>query len=678
MRSTWLSQPAGGRAPRAVVLLVTVVAAVAAVLLPGGAAADQASQPASPEAGFIATGNFHSCAVLAGAVRCWGFGGHGALGYGNTTSIGDDDAPDAAGPVALGAGRTAVAVAAGSVHTCALLDNGTVRCWGFGGDGRLGYGNTLTIGDDETPASLPAGVNLGPGRTAKAITAGSGHTCAILEDDTVRCWGFSLDGRLGYGRTDSIGDDEAAGSAGPVNLGAGRTAKAIAAGGSHTCALLDNGGVRCWGFGGEGRLGYGKTADIGRTPDATPDTVGPVDLGVGRTATAITAGFGHTCAILDDATVRCWGFGSDGRLGTGNTNSVGDDEVPRMVAPVDLGPGRTARAIHAGSGSEHTCAILDDGSVRCWGLALFGQLGYGNTNSIGDDEVPRMVAPVELGSGRTATAISAALQHTCARLDDMSVRCWGRGANGRLGYCNELTIGDNEPPSAAGPVPLAQPGIPIPPACSVAPPVSPPPPPPPAEVQVPSPTPPPRGSAPDDGLAAALAAQRARRTRLQSCLRRVGRRRLGDVRRARLLVGSRRRVALLVAGKRAARGRAACLRREGRVPGRVSRLTAVATGSGSVRLSFRVAGTDGARQPAARRYVIKQSLRPIRTARDFSRAFSLCKGRCSFAVTRLDTTAILSIRSLRRNRVYYYAVAALDNVSGRRGPRSAAIRVRSR
>ncbi|MDP1849418.1 MAG: hypothetical protein Q8K79_16635, partial [Solirubrobacteraceae bacterium] len=439
MKRAPVAQPIGRYAPRALLLLAILAAVLTATLLPGGAAADQASQPGSPDAGRIATGNFHSCAVVSGDVRCWGYGGDGALGYGNTASIGDDEAPDSVGPVFLGAGRTAVAVAAGSVHTCALLDNSTVRCWGFGANGRLGYGNTNTIGDDETPGSLPP-VNLGPGRTAKAITAGGGHTCAILEDNTVRCWGFNLDGRLGIGSTDAVGDDEPAAAAPTVNLGPDRTARAIAAGGFHTCALLDNGAVRCWGYGGEGRLGYGKVADIGRAPDATPDTVGPVNLGDGRTATAITAGQGHTCAVLDDGAVRCWGVAASGRLGYGNSFDVGDNEQPGMVAPVDLGVGRTARAVHAGA--EHTCAVLDEGSVRCWGYGGFGHLGYGDVRAIGDNEPPAAVGPVNLGLG--AVAISGGQHHTCALLDDGSVRCWGRASNGRIGYCNETTIGDNE------------------------------------------------------------------------------------------------------------------------------------------------------------------------------------------------------------------------------------------
>jgi len=193
-----------------------VAAAVAiASAFPVAAPAEQASRPTSPSAGGLDVGRFHACAVLSqGSVRCWGFGGGGLLGYGAENTIGDDETPAAAGPVDLGAGRTAVGLSVGAFHACAVLDDGTVRCWGFGGDGRLGYANTAAIGDDETPGSAGP-VNLGAGRTAKALTAGRAHSCAVLDDGTVRCWGFGFDGRLGYGNQDSIGDDETPGSVRP-------------------------------------------------------------------------------------------------------------------------------------------------------------------------------------------------------------------------------------------------------------------------------------------------------------------------------------------------------------------------------------------------------------------------------------------------------------------------------
>ena len=258
--------------------------------------------------------------------------------------------------------RAAGRIATGKYHACAILGNGSVRCWGYGGDGQLGYGNTNSIGAHQTPAAAGP-VDLGRGRTAQAITAGDVHTCAILDDGSVRCWGYGRDGRLGYANTNSVGASQTPASAGPVDLERGRTARAITAGGSHTCAILDDGSVHCWGYGGNGRLGYANTDNVGDTPATTPGKAGPVDLGPRRTAKAISAGNAHTCAILDNGTVRCWGYAADGRLGYLNTNNdVGDDETPRSVGPVDLGPGRTAKAISAGG--SHTCAILDRKSTR--------------------------------------------------------------------------------------------------------------------------------------------------------------------------------------------------------------------------------------------------------------------------------------------------------------------------
>ncbi len=396
----------------------------------------------------VVAGDAHTCAISgAGSVRCWGLGADGRLGYANTASIGDDETPAAVGPVDVGAGRTALAVTAGSAHSCAVLDDGSVRCWGSGASGELGYGNTASIGDDETPGSVGP-VNLGAGRTAVAVTAGDKHTCALLDNGSVRCWGDGSNGRLGYGNTASIGDDESPGSVGPVNLGAGRTAVAIAAGGAQTCALLDNGSVRCWGLGSDGRLGYANTNNIG--DDEVPGSVGPVNLGAGRSAVSVTAGDAHTCALLDDGSVRCWGSGAGGQLGYGNTTSIGDDETPGSVGPVSLGAGRTAVAVTGGD--KHTCAVLDDGSVRCWGDGSNGRLGYGNSTTIGDNETPGSVGPVDLGAGRTAVSVTAGVAHTCALLDDDTVRCWGLGADGRLGYADQNNIGDNETPGSVGPV----------------------------------------------------------------------------------------------------------------------------------------------------------------------------------------------------------------------------------
>ncbi len=444
---------ASSRHPSFTALRLGVVAAllITAALFASQAMAEPAgSDLRSLQSGRLDAGGAHTCAIYnGGSVRCWGEAAAGQLGYGSTTDIGDSEAVNTAGPVNLGVGRTAVALAAGTAHTCAILDNGTVRCWGEGADGRLGYGNTNKIGDDETP-NTAGPVNLGTGRTAVAITAGDKHTCALLDNGTVRCWGKGDFGRLGYGNADEIGDNETPNTAGPVFLGFGRTAVAIAAGVEHTCAILNNGSVRCWGEGAAGRLGYGNTNDIG--DDDFPGFSGPVSLGTGRTAVAITAGDHHTCAVLDNGTVRCWGDAANGRVGYGNATDIGDDEAVSTAGPVDLGAGRTALAITAGS--AHTCAVLDNNTLRCWGEGDLGRLGYANQSDIGDNEVPGSVGPVNLGAGRTAVVVTAGTAHTCSVLDDGTVRCWGDAAAGRVGYGNLTDIGDDEAPGTAGPVTL--------------------------------------------------------------------------------------------------------------------------------------------------------------------------------------------------------------------------------
>jgi alpha-tubulin suppressor-like RCC1 family protein len=341
-------------------------------------------------------------------------------------------------------------LAAGARFSCARLDTGRVRCWGRGSDGALGYGNAMDIGDTETPGSVGP-IDLGAGRTARALAAGLYHACAILDHGQVRCWGASYYGELGYGNRKGIGDDETPGSVGPVDLGSGRSAVAITGGGYHTCAILDNGRVRCWGRAFEGQLGYGNQSLVG--DNETPGSVGPVDLGQGRTAVAITGGGFHTCAILDNGKVRCWGEGGQGPLGYGNQKYIGDDETPASVGPVKLGAGRKAIAISAAG--RHTCAVLNNRKVLCWGTGKYGQLGYGNTRDVGDNESPGSVGPVKLGAGRKAVAIQTGGRHTFALLDDGRLRSWGLGSDGQLGYANTKNIGDNEKPASAGPISLA-------------------------------------------------------------------------------------------------------------------------------------------------------------------------------------------------------------------------------
>ena len=384
-----------------------------------------ASKPKSLVTGSMAG---FSCSVLNdGTLKCWGWNRYGQLGIGADGDATSRNTPTA---VNLGAGRTAKALSLGSSHTCAILDDDTLKCWGQGihiGAGLLGYGDTTQRNAPEATAV----VNLGAGRTAKAVAAGRHHTCAILDDGTLKCWGYNNWGQLGYGDKTSRNAPEATEV---VNLGPGRTAKAVAAGDSFTCAILDEGTIKCWGMHQSGAVGDGT---IPTAPPWERSTPTAVDLGTGRTAKALSAGDGFACAILDDDTLKCWGVNQvsihseiDGTTGI-------NAYTPTAV---NLGPGRTAKAVSGGN--MHQCAILDDDTLKCRGYDEHGALGLGNRPKTRNTWVA-----VNLGDnyGRKAKAVSCGAQHTCAMLDDDTVKCWGTGQFGTLGYGDSLEYNPGNP-----------------------------------------------------------------------------------------------------------------------------------------------------------------------------------------------------------------------------------------
>jgi hypothetical protein len=141
-------------------LWILLLLSAVAIGLPAGGAAEPASQPTAPATGQLDAGKNHTCAIVhRGGVGCWGYGREGELGYPNTVEVGATDTPGSVGPVALGPGRTATAISAGLSDTCAILDDGSVRCWGYGGNGRLGYCSEGNVGD--TPATLPGKLGVG-------------------------------------------------------------------------------------------------------------------------------------------------------------------------------------------------------------------------------------------------------------------------------------------------------------------------------------------------------------------------------------------------------------------------------------------------------------------------------------------------------------------------------------
>jgi alpha-tubulin suppressor-like RCC1 family protein len=237
----------------------------------------------------------------------------------------------------------AKAVAVGVNHACAILKDDQAKCWGYNGSGQLGQGNLVNYGNnisdrvdvEGTIAFTGGNGGSGPQRTVKRISVGQNHTCAVLSDATGVCWGDGSRGQIGQGSIDNSGAN-----VGPFpNLKVTPDLKFydpaqglvdISAGYQHSCALLSAGKVVCWGANDFGQLGL-ETAVTGAAAGVAPfkalSSVPPVPLP--QPAIAAYAGWGFSCAILSDRSVKCWGRGAEGQLGQDSTQGFG-------LAPGDL------------------------------------------------------------------------------------------------------------------------------------------------------------------------------------------------------------------------------------------------------------------------------------------------------------------------------------------------------
>lgn len=344
-----------------------------------------------------AEGGSHACALLSdGTIRCWGASGLPGAPHGD-----QDNEMGSHLPV-VDLGEPATAITASASHTCALLSSGDVKCWGENADGQLGLGHTTPLFD----TSALAAVKLGTNKKATAITAGRSFTCALLSEGSVKCWGMG--GIIGQGDGDSRGNDpdEMGDALLPVALGTGQIATAIEAGTSHACAVLSDqmtgeASIKCWGRNDNGQLGQEDFNWRGSKSNEMGDMLPAVKLGAGTTPKAVTAGYDHTCALFTSGAVKCWGGNWSGSLGLGTTSgAVGSkmDEMGDNLLYVKLGPDKIATAITAGY--LHTCALFSDSSVKCWGVNFSGLLGLGDIDTRGDglNEMGDALLPVKLFS----------------------------------------------------------------------------------------------------------------------------------------------------------------------------------------------------------------------------------------------------------------------------------------
>lgn len=338
----------------------------------------------------IATGANHSCSVLSDAqLACWGGNDRGQLGTGNMTGR--------TSPNVI-AGLTNVSkVAAGGRFTCAVLTDQTARCWGANTNGQLGNGGSS---DSLVPATVTGLTGV------SQIALGTSHACAIVSDGAVRCWGANANGQLGNG------DGTLSDSSTPVSVAGITGATALQAGIDSTCALLSGGTVKCWGNGSNGRLGNGLT-DRSTTPVDVTGLTGVTSLG---------GGAAHVCAVTA-ATLKCWGLNISGQLGDGTTTE-------RLTPTATTGLSGV-RVVSGGLSTGSTCVTLTNGTVQCWGINTSGQLGDGTFN--------QHTSPAAVEGVSGVHQISSGSNFVCTLAGNATLRCWGNNSVSQLGDRTAMT-----------------------------------------------------------------------------------------------------------------------------------------------------------------------------------------------------------------------------------------------
>jgi len=355
-------------------------------------------------------------------------------------------------PRAASTKYTATKVTSGQFFTCALFSDGRIKCWGNNQYGQLGVGDTQNRGDapNEMGENLPY-VDLGTsGRAAlkaTSIAAGLNHVCAILSDNSVKCWGRNHAGQLGLG--DTVDRGTSSGSMGnnlpKVDLGTGLTAKALAVGGNFSCAVLSDNSIKCWGDNPYGELGRGDTLRVGDSPKQMGNQLDSIDLGKKRTVKTASAGLNSVCATLDNNKVKCWGLNDVGQLGLGDAVNRGDSPGQMGNALDTVVFSSSSKATSISSGASHTCVRVS-GSLKCWGDNYSGQLGmglaleqYGDLSGQMTTNMPLVTLPASVST------IQAGFYTTCAQLSNNAIKCWGANHYGQLGIAsNQSTWGTTE------------------------------------------------------------------------------------------------------------------------------------------------------------------------------------------------------------------------------------------
>ena len=339
-------------------------------------------------------------------------------------------------------------ISSGENHTCALENpnqqgGSKVLCWGSRQSGRLGIGDNVGAGEffNFSNPVLEVGSGSGLLNDITQVSAGNIHTCALQNNGRAVCWGAGDSGQLGKSGTSISTRPQNVLTLENLDFLPLEDMKQISAGDEHTCALKIDGGVVCWGKGGYGRLGNGSYTNR----QTSQKVKGVGGIGFLTDIAQISLGGSHTCALRNNGRVVCWGLGTNGQLGdglTGTTSTPHKRTAPvKVLNPIGIS-GELKNISQISLGGNHACALRNDGRVLCWGKGDSGQLGVGlAANSLSR---PVMVVATNQSSGGSPltniTQLSGGHEHTCALKSNNQVYCWGKGASKRLGQIDNITI----------------------------------------------------------------------------------------------------------------------------------------------------------------------------------------------------------------------------------------------
>jgi alpha-tubulin suppressor-like RCC1 family protein len=375
------------------------------------AACNNSAEPPPPPVPLflesITAGNYATCGIgLDNTAYCWGEGRYGQLGFPGSedcTSI-PGESPCATAPGRVSGTHSFISISAGAQHACGITTTGQTFCWGDDQFGQLGTSQSDTCGRPPTPCARAPVIVQQAGLSQ--LSSGGSHTCAVRQNGVGYCWGYGAYGRLGNGSSTNIAVPDSV---------RGLLFRSIVAASSFSCGIAADSTVYCWGYNHLGQLGNGTTTT----------SLLPTPITGNRHFVQLTAGIAHACAITSQGEAYCWGSATEGELGSTAATELCEgyacNKTPVLVAG-------SISFVSVTAGLAITCG-RSAGASYCWG-AIPGVVEFGR--GLG------LKTPVAFGTrgtegGDPFVTLSAAYDHACGITAEHKAYCWGSDYHGKLG-----------------------------------------------------------------------------------------------------------------------------------------------------------------------------------------------------------------------------------------------------